>query len=63
MRIKALSKKLNLPVAEIGRILQLNSGENTLVNLKLSEEEIIKVLHSLGKTFEDLDKLEDEFME
>ena len=60
MRIKALSKKLNLPVAEIGRILQLNSGENTLVNLKLSEEEIIKVLHSLGKTFEDLDKLEDE---
>jgi len=60
MRIKALSKKLNLPVAEIGRILQLNSGENTLVNLKLSEEEVIKVLQSLGKTLEDLDKVEDE---
>ena len=60
MRIKALSKKLNLPVAEIGRILQLNSSENTLVNLKLTDEEVLKVLQSLGKTLEDLDKLVEE---
>ena len=60
MRIKALSKKLNLPVAEIGRILQLNSSENTLVNLKLTDEEVLKVLQSLGKTLEDLDKIDEE---
>jgi hypothetical protein len=59
MRIKALSKKLNLPVAEIGRVLQLNSSENTLVNLKLTDEEVLKVLQTLGKTMEDLDKLDE----
>lgn len=58
MRIKALSKKLNLPVAEIGRILQTDSTENTLANLKLSEDELEKVLKFLGKTLEDLDKVE-----